>query len=54
MPTLKCAQLGLQKGQVISALAPTFGSVLQLSLKIRPSLSLLALSGQRGSIFTVP
>lgn len=37
MPTLKCAQRGLQKGQVIAALAPTFGSVLQLSLKIRQS-----------------
>lgn len=37
MPTLKCARRGLRKEQVMSALAPTFGSVLQLSLKIRQS-----------------
>lgn len=53
MPTLKCAQLGLQNGQVISALAPTFGSVLQLSLKIRPStVAFLPYPSQdRGALF---
>lgn len=37
MPTLKCPQLGLEKAEVTFTLAPTCGSVLQLSLKIRQS-----------------